>query len=210
MKTIIINASPRRNWNTAQLLQEAKKGAESVDSEVEYVELYDLSFTGCRSCLACKRKGAEPCKCYWKDDLSPLIDKILNANAVIIGSPIYFGEPTAQFRALYERLIFCIMSYDSHANNFKGHVNVGLIYTMNAPKDYFEAAMHPTYRTTETLMGFLGGRVETYASCDTVQVADYSKYDMSAFSEEEKKAHHDRQFPFDLQAAFAMGAELGR
>ena len=210
MKTIILNASPRKNWNTAQLLKEAQKGAESVGAEVEYIDLYDLNYTGCRSCLACKRKGAEPCKCYWKDDLSPLIEKILSADAVIFGTPIYFGEPTAQFRALYERLIFCIMSYDSHANNFKGKVNAGIIYTMNAPKEYFESAMHPTYQTTEMLMGFLGGKVETYASCDTMQVADYSKYDMSAFSEEEKKAHHDAQFPADLEEAFKMGAELSR
>ena len=59
-------------------------------------------------------------------------------------------------------------------------------------------------------MGFLGGKVMTYASCDTVQVADYSKYDMSAFSEEAKKAHHDQQFPLDLQAAFNMGVELSK
>ncbi|MBR5757494.1 MAG: flavodoxin family protein, partial [Thermoguttaceae bacterium] len=42
MKTIILTASPRKNWNTAQLLKEAKKGAESVCDEVEYVDLYDL------------------------------------------------------------------------------------------------------------------------------------------------------------------------
>ena len=59
MKTIIINASPRKNWNTAQLLKEAQKGAESVGAETDYIDLYDLNFTGCRSCLACKRKGAE-------------------------------------------------------------------------------------------------------------------------------------------------------
>ena len=58
MKTIIINASPRKNWNTAQLLKQAQKGAESVGAETEYVDLYDLSFTGCRSCMACKLKTA--------------------------------------------------------------------------------------------------------------------------------------------------------
>ena len=89
MKTIILNASPRKNWNTAQLLQSAQKGAESVGALTEYIDLYDLNFTGCRSCLACKRKGAERNKCYWKDDLSPLIEKILQADSVIIGSPIY-------------------------------------------------------------------------------------------------------------------------
>ena len=45
---------------------------------------------------------------------------------------------------------------------------------------------------------------------DTVQVADYSKYDMSAFCEEAKKAHHDEQFPLDLRAAYNMGVELSK
>ena len=84
MKTVIINASPRKNWNTAQLLREAQRGAEERGAETEYVDLYDLQFTGCRSCLACKAKGADRCKCYWKDDLSSLIDRILNADALII------------------------------------------------------------------------------------------------------------------------------
>ena len=42
MKTIVINASPRRKWNTAQLMKEAAKGAESVGAEVEYIDLYKL------------------------------------------------------------------------------------------------------------------------------------------------------------------------
>ena len=59
MKTIILNGSPRKNWNTAMMLKEAKRGAESVGAETEYIDLFDLSYTGCRSCLACKRKDAE-------------------------------------------------------------------------------------------------------------------------------------------------------
>ena len=46
MKTIILNGSPRKNWNTALMLKEAQKGAESVGSEVEYVNLFDLNYTG--------------------------------------------------------------------------------------------------------------------------------------------------------------------
>jgi hypothetical protein len=61
MKTIILNGSPRKNWNTAQVLKSAQKGAESVGAETEYIDLYDLSYTGCRSCMACKRKGAIRC-----------------------------------------------------------------------------------------------------------------------------------------------------
>ena len=41
------------------MLREAQKGAESIGAETEYIDLFDLSYTGCRSCLACKRKDAE-------------------------------------------------------------------------------------------------------------------------------------------------------
>ena len=87
MKVVILNGSPRKNWSTAQLLREAQKGAESVGAQTEYIDLFDLSYTGCRSCLACKRKGAERCKCFWRDDLSPVIDRIFAADALIIGCP---------------------------------------------------------------------------------------------------------------------------
>ena len=54
MKTIILNGSPRKNWNTAMMLKEAQKGAESVGAETEYIDLFDLTYTGCRSCMVCK------------------------------------------------------------------------------------------------------------------------------------------------------------
>ena len=69
------------------MLKEAQKGAGSVGAETEYIDLFDLSYTGCRFCLACKRKDVERWKCFWKDDLSPLIDRIFEADALIIGSP---------------------------------------------------------------------------------------------------------------------------
>lgn len=213
MKTILFNASPRKNRNTAQLLQEALKGAESAGAQTEYVDLYDLRFTGCRSCLACKRAGAERSKCYWKDDLSPLIDRIREADALIIGTPIYFGEPTSQYRALIERLLFCNLSYDGGAERsyFKGKLNVGVIYTMNAPKEYYEKAMRPALEGTERMMAMLlKGEVRSYAACNTLQVDDYSKYAMNGFREEAKKAWREAQFPADLQEAFHLGAELSR
>ena len=74
MKCIVINASPRKSWNTAEIMQSAQKGAESVGAETEYINLYDIDFKGCRSCLVCKLKGKEKCKCYWRDNLSPLIE----------------------------------------------------------------------------------------------------------------------------------------
>ena len=212
MKTIIINASPRKTWNTAQLLKEAQKGAESAGAETEYIDLFDYTFTGCRSCLACKRKDAERNKCYWKDDLSPLVSRILAADAVIIGSPIYFGQPTASFRALWERLAFPVLSYDGgEISYYDGKLNVGFIWTMNATGDYFENGIKPSLAVTEsTAPMFFHGKVKSYAALDTLQVKDYSKFSMGAFDEEAKKKHREEQFPADLAACFKMGAELSR
>lgn len=208
-KIILINASPRKNWNTAQLLKEAQQGAESVGVQTEYVDLYDLKFTGCRSCLACKRKNAERNKCYWPDDLSPLIEKILHSDGVIIGTPIYLGEPTAHFRALYERLGFCVLSYDGDMSYFTGKVNVGIIYTMNASRSYYENDMRPTLHFAEYYYGMaLKGEVLTYASCDTLQVKDYSIYSMGMFDPKHKADHHLEQFPKDLGQAKELGIKI--
>ena len=208
---IIINASPRKDCNTGILLKEAMKGAESKGATVEYVNLYDLSFTGCHSCLACKRDGAAKNKCFWQDDLSPLIDRILKSESVIIGTPIYFGTPTAQFHALLERLLFCVLSYemDGDGSYYDKQLNIGIIYTMNAPKSYYDKTMRQSLEFTENIIKMLlKGNVLTYGACNTLQVDDYSKYRMSIFNEESKKSHHDTQFPMDMQEAFKMGCEL--
>ncbi|MEE0942175.1 flavodoxin family protein [Methanobrevibacter sp.] len=210
MKTIIINASPRKKWNTAEVLDAARKGAESVGSEVEYVNLYDLVFKGCRSCLICKRKDKTKGKCYWKDDLSPLIEKIFDSDALIIGSPIYFGQPTSEFRALVERLIFCIMSYDDGSSYYTGKVNVGIFYTMNAPLEFYEQSMKDSLSSTEFLFSFLNGEVISYPVCDTLQVHKYSEYNMAGFSQEAKEKQLILQFPNDLENAFEIAANLSK
>lgn len=206
---IILNASPRKTCNTAQLLQQAQKGAESVGATTEYINLYDLKFTGCRSCLACKRRGMQRNKCYWPDDLSPLIEKILHSHAVIIGTPVYMGGPSAHFHALYERLGFCTLSYDDRSSYLNRPVNVGLLYTMNAPRNYYESAMRPIFQPIEQgYKHLLKGQVEVYACCDTLQVPDYTQYNMAIFDPTHKQEEHKIQFPKDLQHAFEMGKEL--
>ena len=210
MKTIVINSSPRKKWNTAEIMESAMKGAQSVGSECEYINLYDLVFKGCRSCLICKMKDKTKAKCYWRDDLTPLIQKILDADCLLIGSPIYFGHPTSEFQALIERLIFCLMSYDDGSSYFTGKVNVGIFYTMNAPLDYFENSMKETLTSYEFLFSFLNGEVITYPVCDTLQVKDYSKYNMAGFSQESKEKQLVLQFPKDIEKAFEIGAYLSK
>ena len=159
MKTIVLNASPRKGWNTAKLLKSAADGARDAGAEVEYIDLYDLNFTGCRSCMLCKRKDVERCHCYWKDDLSPVIDKIFQADALIIGTPIYLGRPTSRYFALIERLHFCSLSYDDYSNYFKGKVNVGFFVTMNATKEFYDRLYKEKFEAYAKEMEMLGGEV---------------------------------------------------
>ena len=101
MKIIAVNASPRRNGSTAELLSSAIDGTKGEGcGDVELVNLYDLDFHGCYSCFACKRLGgASYGRCAMRDGLTPLVDRIVNdADGLIVGTPIYFGSANAAFR----------------------------------------------------------------------------------------------------------------
>ncbi|MBQ2994503.1 MAG: flavodoxin family protein [Peptococcaceae bacterium] len=188
MKAIAINGSPRKGWNTDLILQEALKGAADAGAEVEMIHLYDLNFTGCRSCFACKRKGAEPAKCFWKDDITPVLDKILSADAVFFGVPIYFGEITSQMHALLERLNFILMTYDDYSKKlFHGKVNCGCFYTMNATEEIFSKMYANRMQESFRVLNKLNGEIIEYACCDTWQFTDYSKFQTAGLDEERKR-----------------------
>jgi multimeric flavodoxin WrbA len=209
MKAIAINGSPRKGWNTDLILQEALKGAADAGAEVEMIHLYDLNFTGCRSCFACKRKGAEPARCFWKDDLSPVLDKILSADAVFFGTPIYFGEITSQMHALIERLSFILMTYDDYTKKlFHGKVNCGCFYTMNVLQEGYEKMYEARMQQSFAVLNKLNGEVVDYACCDTLQFSDYTKFQTAMFSEEHKRKMREEQFPKDLVAAYEIGQKL--
>lgn len=215
-KVIFINGSPRKNFNTAKLLKEAQKGAESVGAETEFFNLYDINFKGCLSCFACKRKGNNTnCVCAIKDDLRPVLEKCINADAVIMGSPVYFSYPTGEFRSFLERLLFPVHTYlvDKETGGLKSlrpkTIPCGVIFTMNCPREWMEQYNYPVIlednvKSLEHVMG----QAEVLYSCDTYQFIDYSKYDIDLFDEKHKAQVRDTQFPKDLQAAFEMGKKL--
>ena len=210
MKVLAINCSPRKNWNSAQLLKSALEGAKSVGAEVEYIDLYDLNFAGCRSCMLCKRKGAERCHCYWEDELSPVIDKVFSAKVLFVGTPTYLGRPTSQYFAFMERLHFSSLSYDDNSNYFKGNVNVGMFVTMNATKEFYDKLYKAKFESYADDFKALNGEVSLYPCYNTLQVKDYSKFNMAGFNEEEKKKVHDEHFSIDLENAYNLGVRLSR
>ncbi|EFG86580.1 hypothetical protein CLCAR_3527 [Clostridium carboxidivorans P7] len=193
-----------------KLLKEALRGAESVGAETKLVQLYDLKYTGCKSCFGCKRKGMESFHCSLKDELTPVLEEIFEADAVFLGSPIYFGDLTGQMVSFLERLEFPLCSYDDYSKQlFDGKVNVAFFHTMNAPKEYYKNAMEkPLEMRSSELLKRLGGSVEVYASCDTYQFNDYSKYHSGMFDEAHKRKVRENQFPKDMEAAYEIGRKL--
>ena len=200
MKTIVINAGPKKRGFNAEIANSALKGAESVGAEVEYIDLYRLDFTGCLSCLICKKKGFENCKCYLRDDLSPLIERIFDADCLIVAAPIFFSNPTSHYMAFLERLIFCLVSYDV-GNAFKGKVNVALFYTINYEKEYFEESVRPHLKQSESILKMLNGEVNI-SSIENISNNIYSK------SSEDEIKSKEEQFALDLEKAYEIGAKL--
>jgi len=216
MKIIAINGSPRKNKNTATLLDYAFKGAASIGVETEIVNLYDLNFKGCVSCFACKLKDGKSCgKCAYKDELSPLLEKTMAADVILLGSPIYYDFVTGEMRSFMERLMFPIDTYaiDTNTGKRKKVLNkvipVGLIYTMNAPEHIMKLVEYPKILScNESALSRLFGYCETMYSMDTYQFNDYSKYDITLFNEKDKAEVRDKQFPIDCQKAFDLGVKL--
>ena len=200
MKTIVINADPKIKQEIGKLLKSAAKGAESVGSEVEYFDLYKMDIKGCMICSICKKKNKESFKCYWRDELSPIIEKILNADSLLIGSHIFFNEPTSHYRALVERLIYCIVSYDRNYY-YKGKVNVGLFYRVISPKEHFEKNVRPCLKSTEDLFKMLNGEVKVYTSYKGM---------VSEKKTEDEIKEKEKEFEMDLKKAFEIGAKLSK
>ena len=209
MKAIAVNGSPRKGWNTDLLLQKALEGAAAAGAETELIQLSDLTFSGCRSCFACKRAGAETGRCMWKDDLQPVLDKMLSADAVFMGSPIYLGNVSGMMYCLMERLVFSLLSYDDYSKQlFHGKVNSCFFFTMNAPKVFANTAYRGIMKQYTGAMKRLGGSSEYSAACDTLHFEDYSKFAAGTFNEEHKRKVRETQFPKDLQAAYDIGFRL--
>ncbi len=212
MNVIAVNGSPRNNWNTGILVKQALEGAALAGAKTELINLYELNYKGCISCFACKRQGGKSYgKCAVNDELKPVLEKIEEADALVIGSPVYFGMVTGEMRSFLERLLFQYLVYDSnHSSLYKKKMPVGLIYTMNVPEAYLEQVGYKQMflTTVEGPLKRIFGETKTLFVTDTYQFDDYSKYETSAFQAEEKAKRRKEIFPEDCKKAYDMGYEF--
>ena len=207
-KIIAVNAGPRIGWNTDTLIKEASKGAESAGAEVVRFDLFRLErYTGCISCFGCKKEKFKG-HCMCRDGLTPVLDAIREADGLIIGSPNYLGDMTASFRALYERLIFQYLTYNSDTPSCNERpVPVLLLMTSNAPDTMYTEKLKGYQQTLSRFVG----PTAYFVSGDTQQLKDYSKTDWPwFFNAAHKYQRHEEVFPLECEKVFEMGAALAR
>ena len=103
MKVVAISSSPRRDGNTAILLRHVLAELDGAGIETELVQLAGKSLSGCTGCLKCATALDNHCHGVKDDGVNECIDKMLAADGILLGTPVYFGDANATMRALIER-----------------------------------------------------------------------------------------------------------
>jgi multimeric flavodoxin WrbA len=213
MKIIAINGSPRKDGNTATLCKEFLKGAESAGNniETEIINLFDLTYTGCRSCFACKKiAGNTYGTCVIKDDLQDILNKVANADGIVFGSPIYFGDMTAQLKGFLERLFFPFCTYEEGYKTIAPKkMPTAMIYTMNVTENQMKTFLYHNHLSNmEGYLENVFSKPEIFYGFNTYQFNNYANYKIEVFSEPEKAEYKKVQFPIDCQNAFEGGKRM--
>ena len=137
--------------------------------------------------------------------MNPLLEEIAQADGIVLGSPIYFGEVTGQMRAFLERLAFPWLSYNDYSLTAPKRMPVVLIETMNGTPDR-NNSNH--FGTMEWCITTALGEPQRIIAYNTTQVAKYDNYELGGFSEEAKQAWRDAHWEEDLQKAFEAGRQM--
>ena len=100
-KVLILSGSPRKNGNSDVLCDEFMKGALEAGHEVEKIRVAEKKIGYCRACYACKETGV----CAIKDDMAEVLQTMIDADVLVLASPVYFYSIDAQLKALIDRTV---------------------------------------------------------------------------------------------------------
>jgi multimeric flavodoxin WrbA len=121
MKAVLVNGSPRKKGNTFIMLSLVGKELEARGIKTEIIQAGSRDIHGCTACNGCRKNNTA--KCVYDDDIvNKAIDSIKDADALILGSPVYFGGITAQMKAFIDRVGYSTRSYKT----LKGKVCAGI------------------------------------------------------------------------------------
>ncbi|MBR2928756.1 MAG: flavodoxin family protein [Oscillospiraceae bacterium] len=100
-KVLILSGSPRKNGNSDLLCDEFMKGAIEAGHQVEKIRVADKNIGYCRACYGCKGTGV----CVIKDDMTEVLQKMIDADVLVLASPVYFYSIDAQLKTVIDRSV---------------------------------------------------------------------------------------------------------
>lgn len=100
-KVLILSGSPRKDGNSDMLCNEFMRGAAESGNEVEKIRVSEKKIGYCTACYACRGTGV----CAIKDDMAEVMQKIIDADVLVLASPVYFYSIDAQLKALIDRTV---------------------------------------------------------------------------------------------------------
>jgi multimeric flavodoxin WrbA len=164
LKILAISGSPREQGNTEILLNEALKGASQAGADVELFSVAGKTIGPCEACMTCRETG----KCRIDDDMQDLYEKMLEADGIIFGTPIYLYAMTAQTKAMMDRSFALNHDQTSLANKVGGVVvvaaSLGLLDAMKDIYFYF-VSMQMLPANYVAAYGNYKGEVKELSNC---------------------------------------------
>ena len=138
MKALLICGSPRKEGNTEILLNLANDRLKKRGVESDVVLLADHTVKPCIACERCKKSNDGTCPAIQDDDFQPIFEKMREADAIIAGSPVYFGSATSQITSLLHRA-----GYVSRANGnyFEGKIGAPVVVARRAGQNFTYAQL---------------------------------------------------------------------
>ena len=121
MKVLGIVCSPRKGGNTEILVQEALAGAQSRGAETELLTIWGKDIRPCDGCLSCEKTG----ECHIRDDVPQIYSKLIEADGIAWGTPVYFWSVTAQAKMLIDRSYAIYQNNNRLSGKVSGVISVG-------------------------------------------------------------------------------------
>ena len=130
-KVLVLLGSPRKKGNSAILAEQIAKGAKTAKAKVETIYLHGKKIAPCKACFACQKKNSKGCSI--QDAMQELYPKLIEADAWVIASPVYWFTVSAQTKIFMDRC-FALPAYRN--DPFKGkRIAIAMAYGGNDPFD---------------------------------------------------------------------------
>lgn len=153
MNVVALLGSPRQG-NSAAIAGRFLVAAENLGAKTRSISLNTLVYRGCQACLACKGKSD---RCVVKDDVTPVLDAVREADVVVLATPVYFGDITGQLKSFFDRTFsFFTPDYRTAANPSRLAPGKKLVFiqTQGQPDETFFADLFPRYDKFFKRIGF--------------------------------------------------------